>query len=363
MIKFLDLHKMNEQYRPEIDEQIKEVLDSGWYLLGHKIAAFEQEFAAYCGADFCLGVANGLQALELSIKALDIGVDDEVIVPANTYIASALSISYAGATPILVEPDPRSFNIDPKRIEEAITEKTRAIMVVHLYGQVCDMDPILALAHKYNLKVIEDCAQAHGASYKGKRVGTFGDISGFSFYPGKNLGALGDGGAVVTNDKTLAQKVEALRNYGSHKKYENLYKGTNSRLDELQAAALSVKLKGLGKDNTRRQEIAAYYTNHIQNDKIMVPTSPDSTESHVWHLYVIRCQERARLQNYLNEQGVQTLIHYPIAIHKQQAYQELSHLSFPITEAIHDEVLSLPLSPVMSDDDVKVVVKAINNWD
>ena len=263
---------------------------------------------------------------------------------------------------MFVEPDEKTFNINPSLIEEKITSKTKAIMVVHLYGQACDMDPILEIAEKYNLKVIEDCAQAHGAIYKGQRVGSFGDASGFSFYPGKNLGAMGDAGAVTTNDDDLAKKIRALGNYGSHKKYENLYKGTNSRLDEVQAAVLSVKLKGIDQDNQRRQEIAAYYGKYIKNAKVTLPVMPEKKEKHVWHLFVIRTKEREALQDYLTECGVQTLIHYPVAIHKQEAYKEFKDTSLPITEAIHDEVLSLPISPVMSDEEIQTVVEKINAW-
>ena len=357
MIPFLNLKAINERFKTEFEESFQEVLQSGWYLQGEQNKAFEKEFAKYCEAAHCIGCANGLDALRLSIKALGLGMGDAIIVPANTYIASVLAISDNGCTPVLVEPDIETYNINPDLIESHITPHTKAIMVVHLYGQVAQMDKICALAKKYNLKVIEDCAQAHGAVFQGRKVGSFGDISGFSFYPGKNLGALGDGGAVVTNDDTLAQKVRALANYGSFVKYENLYKGLNSRLDEIQAAFLKIKLKHLEADNARRKKIATMYLERINNTQIVLPKC--KTDS-VWHLFVVRCANREKLQAYLTDNGIQTLIHYPIPPHKQGAYKELNHLHFPITEQIHREVLSLPISPVMQDDEVKCVVNAVN---
>lgn len=357
MIPFLNLKAINERFKTEFEESFQEVLQSGWYLQGEQNKAFEKEFAKYCEAAHCIGCANGLDALRLSIKALGLGMGDAIIVPANTYIASVLAISDNGCTPVLVEPDIETYNINPDLIESHITPHTKAIMVVHLYGQVAQMDKICALAKKYNLKVIEDCAQAHGAVFQGRKVGSFGNISGFSFYPGKNLGALGDGGAVVTNDDTLAQKVRALANYGSFVKYENLYKGLNSRLDEIQAAFLKIKLKHLEADNARRKEIATMYLERINNTQIVLPKC--KTDS-VWHLFVVRCANREKLQAYLTDNGIQTLIHYPIPPHKQEAYKELNHLHFPITEQIHREVLSLPISPVMQDDEVKCVVNAVN---
>lgn len=357
MIPFLNLKAINERFKTEFEESFQEVLQSGWYLQGEQNKAFEKEFAKYCEAAHCIGCANGLDALRLSIKALGLGMGDAIIVPANTYIASVLAISDNGCTPVLVEPDIETYNINPDLIESHITPHTKAIMVVHLYGQVAQMDKICALAKKYNLKVIEDCAQAHGAVFQGRKVGSFGDISGFSFYPGKNLGALGDGGAVITNDDTLAQKVRALANYGSFVKYENLYKGLNSRLDEIQAAFLKIKLKHLEADNARRKEIATMYLERISNTQIVLPKC--KTDS-VWHLFVVRCANREKLQAYLTDNGIQTLIHYPIPPHKQEAYKELNHLYFPITEQIHREVLSLPISPVMQDDEVKCVVNAVN---
>lgn len=361
MIKFLDLHKINEQYRSEIDEAIKRVLDSGWYLLGKEVEAFENNFATYCGTKHAIGVANGLDALNLIIKAYGFGEGDEIIVPANTYIASILAISQNGATPVLVEPDIKTYNINSDLIEEKITPKTKAIMVVHLYGHAVEMEKFWALAKKYNLKIIEDSAQAHGAIYQGKRVGNLGDASGFSFYPGKNLGCLGDGGAITTNDDTLAEKIKALRNYGSHKKYENLYQGVNSRLDEIQAAILNVKLKYLDKDNAHRAKISKYYRQNIKNPLVALPSWENET-SNVWHIFPIRVQNRDKLQAYLNENGIATMIHYPKAPHKQEAYKEWNELSYPITEKIHNEVLSLPISPVMTRDEAKKVIEVINSW-
>ena len=361
MIKFLDLHKINERFRAEIDEKIKEVLDSGWYLLGKKDEEFEKNFAKYCEAKHCIGCANGLDALNLIIRAYGFGAGDEIIVPANTYIASILAISENGCTPVLVEPDIETYNINPDLIEEKITDKTKAILVVHLYGQAVQMEKIWALAKKYNLKVIEDSAQAHGAYYQGKRVGNLGDASGFSFYPGKNLGCMGDGGAVTTNDDELAEKIRALRNYGSHIKYKNLFKGVNSRLDEMQAGILDVKLPHLDKDNLRRREIAKYYRENIKNEKIILPKAYDE-KAHVWHVFAIRTKNRDEFQKYLTENNIQTLIHYPTPPHKQEAYKEWNNLSYPITEEIHKTILSLPISPVMTDEEVKKVVEVINKY-
>lgn len=361
IVKFLDLQKINEQYRNEIDSKINEVLNSGWYLLGEQNKQFEKDFAAYCGAKYCVGCANGLDALRLIIKAYGFGKGDEIIAPANTYIASILAITDNGCSPVLVEPDLDTYNINPDLIEAKISDKTKAILVVHLYGQAVKMDKIWALAKKYNLKIIEDSAQAHGAYYNDKKVGSLGDASGFSFYPGKNLGALGDGGAVTTNDEELAQKIRALANYGSHKKYENIYQGLNSRLDEIQAAVLDVKLKYLDSDNAKRKEIAQYYLQNIKNPLISLPQTY-SENSHVWHLFVVRVKDRARFQSYLNDNGIQTIIHYPIPPHKQECYNELNYLSFPITEQIHNEIISLPISPVMSDDEVRKVVEVVNSY-
>lgn len=361
MIKFLDLYKINERFRSEIDSRIKQVLDSGWYLLGNQDKEFEKNFAEYCGVKHCIGCANGLDALNLIIRAYGFGAGDEIIVPANTYIASILAISENGCTPVLVEPDINTYNINPDLIEEKITDKTKAIMVVHLYGQAVQMDKIWALAKKYDLKIIEDSAQAHGAYYKDKRVGNLGDASGFSFYPGKNLGCLGDGGAVTTNDDELALKLRAIANYGSHKKYCNLYKGVNSRLDEIQAAILDVKLPQLDKDNARRREIAKYYRENIKNQKITLPKAYDE-KAHVWHVFVVRSDDRDALQKHLEDNGIQTNIHYPTAPHKQECYSEYASLSLPVTEKIHQEVMSLPISPVMTDEEVKKVVEVVNEF-
>ncbi|WP_104719204.1 DegT/DnrJ/EryC1/StrS family aminotransferase [Helicobacter pullorum] len=361
MIKFLDLHKINQRFKSEIDLAISEVLESGWYLLGEKNKAFEENFAKYCETKFSIGCANGLDALHLAIRAYDFPKDSEIIVPANTYIASILAISNCGLKPILVEPNLETYNIDVDLIEAKITEKTKAIVVVHLYGQAVEMEKIWELAKKYNLKIIEDSAQAHGAIYQGKKVGNLGDIGCFSFYPGKNLGALGDGGSITTNDEEVAIKIRAIANYGSLIKYENIYKGLNSRLDEIQAAILDLKLQFLDVDNQQRREIAKIYRENIKNEKIVLP-KPYKEESHVWHLFVIRTKDRDKLQEYLKIKGIQTLIHYPIPPHKQKAYAEWNHLSFPITEQIHREVLSLPISPVMSKEEAFCVVQALNEF-
>lgn len=365
MIPFLDLKNINIQYKEELIEACTKVIDSGWYIQGQECSKFEEEFASYCGTNYAVGVANGLDALILILKAykqlgiLDDG--DEVIVPANTYIASILAISDNNLVPKLVEPDINTFLIDSSKIEEKITSKTKAIMAVHLYGHVCNMTEINKIAKKYNLKVLEDSAQSHGAYYKNKRAGNLADASGFSFYPGKNLGALGDGGAVTTNDKELADTIRALGNYGSHKKYENIYKGTNSRLDEIQAAMLRVKLRYLDNEIERRREIAAYYLENINNDKIILPKVKNSNE-HVWHLFVIRVKNREKLQRFLAEYKVQTLIHYPIAPHKQICYEEWNNENYPITEQLHEEVLSLPISGVLGINNAKEIVNLINNF-
>ena len=361
MIKFLDLGKINNRFRAEIDRKIKRVLDSGWYLLGKNNEEFETHFAEYCGTKYCVGVGNGLDALTLIINAYGFGKGDEIIVPANTYIASILSVSYNGCTPVLVEPDINTYNINPDLIEEKITDKTKAIMVVHLYGQAVEMEKIWTLAKKYNLKVIEDSAQAHGAIYQGKRTGNLGDASGFSFYPGKNLGCIGDGGCITTNDKELADKVRALRNYGSNIKYHNIYKGVNSRLDEIHAAVLDVKLPYLDRDNQRRRDIANYYLNNIKNDKIIMRKSY-AEDANVWHVFPIRTENRDKFQEYLKENDIQTLIHYPIPPHKQECYKEWNNLSLPVTEEIHSTIISLPISPVITDDEIKFIVEIVNNY-
>lgn len=359
MIKFLDLEKINNRFRNEIDKKIADILDKGWYLLGEENTNFTKNFAEYCGTKHCIGVANGLDALNIIIKAYGFSQGDEIIVPANTYIASILAITQNGCTPILVEPDIKTYNINPELIEEKITEKTKAIMVVHLYGQAVQMEKIWELAKKYNLKIIEDSAQAHGAIYQGKRCGNLGDASGFSFYPGKNLGCLGDGGCITTNDDELAAKIKAIRNYGSNVKYHNIYKGVNSRLDEIQAAVLNIKLNSLDNDNNRRREISKFYRENIKNPEIILP-EVYSENAHVWHIFAIRTSKRDNLQKYLKERGIETLIHYPISPHKQECYKEWNHLHFPITEEIHNTILSLPISPVMTDEEVEKIIKIIN---
>lgn len=365
MIPFLDLKVINKQYRSELLEAITRVVDSGWYVLGNEVKQFEKEFAKYCETKYCLGVANGLDALILILRAYkELGIlaeGDEVIVPANTYIATILAISENGLKPVLIEPDPQTYNLNSDLIEQEITENTKAILTVHLYGQVSGMDKINSIAKKYNLKVIEDCAQAHGALYKGKKVGSLGDAAGFSFYPGKNLGALGDAGCITTSDSELASTITALRNYGSHEKYKNLYKGVNSRLDEMQASTLRVKLRYLDNEIENRRMIANEYRKQIINDCIDLPLVVDQ-EAHVWHLFVIRCQDREKLASYLQERGIQTVVHYPLAPHKQSAYKDLENTYLPITENIHETVISLPLSPVMKKDELDTVIKVINGF-
>lgn len=370
-IKFLDLQKINDRYRKEFQDTIDKVLDSGWFILGESVERFEKNFAAYCGVKHCIGISNGLDALILILRAYmesgNINEGDEIIVPANTYIASILSISHNKLKPVPIEPDINTYNIDPSLIEKNITEKTKAIMPVHLYGRVAEMDEIKLLADKYNLIIIEDAAQAQGAEYNGKKTGGFGNAAGFSFYPGKNLGALGDAGAVTTNDDKLAETITALRNYGSHEKYNNIFKGFNNRLDEIQAAILTVKLKYLDEENQRRREVAQYYCNNIKNDKIILPNhsfnQPISQSlNHVWHLFVVRTKERNKLQNYLSDNGIQTVIHYPVPPHRQPAYKEWNHFSLPVTEKIHNEVLSLPIGSHLSDDDLEFIVNKLNSY-
>ena len=361
MIKFLDLEKINNRFRKEIDEKIAGVLDKGWYILGNQNEKFTADFADFCGTKHCIGVANGLDALNIIIRAYGFSQGDEIIVPANTYIASILAITQNGCKPVLVEPDIKTYNINPDLIEEKITSKTKAIMVVHLYGQAVQMEKIWELAKKYNLKIIEDSAQAHGAIYQGKRCGNLGDASGFSFYPGKNLGCIGDGGCVTTNDNELAAKIKAIRNYGSDYKYHNIYKGVNSRLDEIQAAVLDTKLKYLDNDNTRRRKIAKYYRENIKNPVVILPETYDEN-AHVWHIFAIRTKERDRLQECLKENGIETLIHYPIPPHKQDCYKEWNNLSFPLTEEIHKTILSIPISPVLTDNEVEKVVEILNSY-
>jgi dTDP-4-amino-4,6-dideoxygalactose transaminase len=365
MIKFLDLLKINQLHKVEMLKAFERVVDSGWYIMGTELKQFEANFASYCGTKHAIGVANGLDALILIIRAYkELGIfndGDEIIVPANTYIASILAVSANNLTPVLVDPDLDTYNINPALIEAHITPKTKAILPVHLYGKLCDMAAIGQIAKKHNLKVIEDCAQSHGAEIGAIRAGNFGDAAGFSFYPGKNLGALGDAGAVTTNDGELAATIRALLNYGSHIKYQNLYKGVNSRLDELQAALLGVKLKTLDAETKIRRDIANRYLAEITNPKIVLPIVKDQ-EAHVWHLFVVRTADRDALQSYLTENGVQTVIHYPIPPHKQEAYKELNNLSFPVSEKIHSEVLSLPINNVLTYDEISSVVKLLNSY-
>jgi len=365
MIKFLDLQQINAQYREELHAATTRVIDSGWYILCKEVKAFEQAFAQYCEVEHCLGVANGLDALILIFRAYkELGLlkeGDEVIVPANTYIASILSITENNLKPVLVEPDPVTYNINPELIQQAITPKTRAILAVHLYGQCADMPALKKIAQKNNLLLIEDAAQAHGATCQNKKAGNLGDAAGFSFYPGKNLGALGDGGAVTTNNQQLADVINALRNYGSQEKYVNRYQGLNSRLDELQAAILNIKLKYLDSDTQRRQDVARLYLNGINNPLVTLPAIAVGNQ-HVWHVFVIRTPNRTALQNYLTEKDIQTVIHYPIPPHQQEAYKAWNTMQLPITEKIHREVLSLPMSPVLSDAGVMQVIGAINEF-
>lgn len=361
MISFLDLAQINNRFRAEIDFRFKEILDKGYYLQGEQNELFSKHFAAYCGTKYALGVANGLDALNLIIRAHGFGPGDEIIVPANTYIATILAITENGCAPVLVEPDIKTYNIDPDKIEAAITPKTKAIMVVHLYGQAVQMQKVWAIAEKYNLKVFEDCAQAHGAVYQDRRAGNLSDAGAFSFYPGKNLGCMGDGGAVVTNDEEVYLKVKALANYGSDRKYHHIYKGTNSRLDELQAAVLDVKLPHLDADNARRREIASYYRKNITNPLIMLPQTYDE-QAAVWHVFAVRTRERDRFQQYLADKGVQTIIHYPTPPHKQQAYTEWNNRSYPVSEEIHRTIISLPISPVLTDAEAEEVVRIVNEY-
>ncbi|MDV6168067.1 DegT/DnrJ/EryC1/StrS family aminotransferase [Flavobacterium sp. DG1-102-2] len=366
MIKFLDLQKINLLHQDEIEARLIKTFRSGWYLLGEEVKQFENNLSAYIGAPHAIGTANGLDALRLIFKAyIELGVmqpGDEVIVPANTYIASLLAITDNNLVPVLVEPDINTYNINISLIEENISPKTKAIMIVHLYGQVIFDAELKALAQKHNLKIIEDNAQAIGAAWQGVRTGNLGDAAGFSFYPGKNLGALGDAGAVTTNDELLANTIRALANYGSEEKYVNKFQGLNSRLDEMQAAVLDIKLQYLDTENGIRRQVAKYYNENIKNPLIILPEMPSDGNNHVWHLYVIRTPERDRLQKHLADNGVQTLIHYPIPPHKQEAYPQLNHLSLPITEQIHREVLSLPISPVLTEEEIKKVADTINNY-
>ncbi|WP_171999277.1 DegT/DnrJ/EryC1/StrS family aminotransferase [Cronobacter sp. JZ38] len=365
MINFLNLKSINARYEKELKLACERVIDSGWYIGGNELEQFEKKFAEYCGVKHCIGMANGLDALVLTIRAWkELGLvkeGDEVIVPANTYIATILAITENKLCPVFVEPNSQTFNLDAVGINGALTDKTRIIMPVHLYGYLSPMEEIMAIAHQHGLLVLEDSAQAHGASIDGKRAGAWGDASGFSFYPGKNLGALGDAGAVTTNNDELASALRALGNYGSHKKYQNIYKGVNSRLDEIQAAMLSVKLKYLDDDIRIRRHIAGMLTKGITNTHVLTP-KVDKVEKHVWHLYVVKTSEREKLMQHLANAGISTLIHYPIPPHKQEAYTEYNGLSLPITEQLHNEVLSLPIDPTMSEESVELIIKAVNEF-
>lgn len=362
-IPFVTFKPMEAELDKELRAAFDRVYTRSWYIEGVEDKAFEKAFAEYCESKYCVGVGNGLDALFLALKALGIKEGDEVIVPSNTYIATALAVTYVGATPVFVEPDIRTFNIDPTRIEEAITDKTKAIMPVHLYGQPCDMDPIMEIAKKYGLFVVEDCAQAHGATYKGKVIGSFGDAAGFSFYPGKNLGALGDAGATVTNDEELAKKVRALGNYGSDYKYHHIYKGNNSRLDELQAAFLAAKLLHLNKMNEERRRIAQKYIDGIKNEEVILPYIPEYANP-VWHIFGIRCKRRDELEKFLNDAGIGTNKHYPIPMHLQECYKDLGFKEgdFPIAEEISATELSIPMYYGMTDEEVLYVIDKVNEF-
>jgi len=365
MIEFLPLKKINQEYKQELKKSFEEFLDSGWYVLGDGVKKFEDEWREFVGSKYCVGVGSGLDALELVFEAYKLlGMlkdGDEVIVPANTYIASIVAISNSNLKPVLVEPDIKSYNLNPKNIELSLSDKTKAILAVSLYGQSADFKAINEIAKKYNLLVIEDAAQAHGAKHYDKRCGNLADASAFSFYPGKNLGALGDGGAVTTNDKELSEVIKVLRNYGSSKKYKNRYKGKNSRLDEIQARFLSVKLKSLEHITKKREEVAKYYLQNIKNEKVVLPYILEQNSS-AWHLFVVRVENRDEFQNHLLQNGIQTMIHYPLPPHKQEAYRELNYLKLPITEKIHKEVVSIPCHEKLEKSEVKYIVKVINSY-
>ena len=362
-VPFVSFLPMEKELDKDLRAAFERVYTRSWYIEGVEDDAFEKAFAKYCGTDYCVGVGNGLDALVMALKGLGVGTGDEVIVPSNTYIATALAVTYVGATPVFVEPDIRTFNIDPSKIEVAITKKTKAIMPVHLYGQACDMDPILDIAKKYNLFIVEDCAQAHGATYKGKKIGTFGDAAGFSFYPGKNLGALGDAGATITNNKGLADKIRAYGNYGSDYKYHHIYKGNNSRLDEMQAAFLAAKLPHLDKMNAERRRIAQMYFDGIKNEEIVLPFVPDYAVP-VWHIFGIRCKRRIELEKFLNDRGIGTNKHYPIPMHLQECYKDLGFREgdFPIAEEISYTQLSLPMYYGMTEEEINYIIEALNSF-
>lgn len=363
-VPFVSFEPMHTEIRAELDNAYKRVMDSNYFIQGSECHAFEEEFAKYCGVKYCVGVGNGLDALYLVLRALDIQAGDEVIVPSNTYIATALAVSYTGAKPVFVEPNLDSYNINPEMIEEKITINTKAIIAVHLQGRMADMDPILEIAKKHNLFVLEDAAQAHGATYKGHKAGSMGDAAGFSFYPGKNLGALGDGGCIVTNRKDIADKVRALGNYGSDYKYHHIYKGTNSRLDEMQSAFLRVKLPYLDKWNVYRRKIAKRYLEEIRNPLITLPVKSTEEFEHIYHVFVIRCEQRDRLEAYLAEKGIGTVKHYPIPMHLQEAYKDLGigKGELPIAENISSTVLSIPMYYGMTEDEIQYVINALNSF-
>lgn len=361
MIHFLDLKTINKKYQDEILRRFTDVFNAGIYLHGKQAEEFETNFAKYTGAKYCISCATGLSALELIIKAYNFDKDDEIIVPSNTYIASIWAITHNNLKPVFVEPDINTMNIDVNKIEEKITEKTKAIMVVHLYGQVVEMNKVYLLAKKYNLKIIEDSAQAHGAEYKGIKTGNLGDCAGFSFYPSKNLGAMGQGGCITTNNEELASKIKALTKYGAKERNHHIYDGTNSRLDELQAAILNVKLKYLDTENEERQRIAEYYLNNIKNSNIILPKSNEK-KSHVWHLFVVQTKDRMKLKNYLFKNGIETNIHYPIPPHKQQSMKEYENLSLPISEKLHNSVLSIPIYSTLQKNEIEQIVYCMNNY-
>ncbi len=360
-IPFVSFKPMEAEIEQEIFRKFQEVYNRSWYIRGPECEKFEQEFSAFCGAKYCVGCATGLDAIVMILRAMNIGENDEVIIPSNTFIATALAVSYVGASPVLVEPDPLTYNLSKNGLEEAITEKTKAIVAVQLYGQAADMDEILEIAHKHNLKVIEDAAQAHGAEYKGKKVGNLADAAAFSFYPGKNLGALGDGGAVVTNDKEIADKVRALCNYGSKEKYHHLYRGTNSRLDEIQAAFLRVKLSRLEKYNDYRRSVAQRYIDGIKNDKIVLPKI-GKDRTHVWHIFPVMVENRDDFKSYLKDHGIETVCHYPIAIPDQEAYKEDELGEMPLARKISAQELSLPMYYGITDEEVQYVIDVINQY-
>lgn len=366
VVPFLDLKKVNAMHRTEMLAAAERVIDGGWFIHGEEHAAFEQEFSRFTGAKECIAVANGLDALTLVLRAWkEMGKlrdGDEVIVPANTYIASVLAITENRLSPVMVEPDPRSFNVDPASIRRALSNQTRVILPVHLYGQLAPMTEILEISVEHELLVLEDSAQAHGAELGGRAAGSWGDAAGFSFYPGKNLGALGDGGAITTSDVELAKVLRAIRNYGSHAKYHNLVQGPNSRLDEIQAAFLRVKLRRLTAETERRREIALQYRREITNPRVVLPEVVAGEGAHVWHLFVVRVPDRDCFVKHLAGKGVQTVIHYPIPPHRQPCYPQLHSLSLPVTEAIHHDVVSLPISPVMTDEQISAVISAVNSW-